>query len=66
MPEVCNKAKLENMKRFGKEFVEIKTQGNNFEEAAHEAILYAKENKMMFLHPFDDIDLMIGNATMGI
>lgn len=66
VPTVCIKAKIENMIRFGKEFIEIKTVGDNFEESVHEAILYSKENNMTFLHPFGDIDLITGYATMAV
>lgn len=54
------------MKRFGGEYVEIRKEGANFEESVHSAVLYAKEHKMVYLHPFADPDIIIGYATMAV
>jgi threonine dehydratase len=65
IPAVCNKFKLENMKQFGKEFIEFKMLDNCFENAVDQAKQYAVNNKMIFMHPFDDIDVITGYATLA-
>lgn len=65
IPAVCNKFKLENMKRFGKEFIEFHMLEDCFENAVDQAKQYAKENNMIFMHPFDDMDVITGYASLA-
>lgn len=66
MPEVTPKQKIEKVKYFGKDFVEIRLVGKVFDEASKEAQRICSENKMVFVHPFDDPRTIAGQATIGV
>ena len=39
--------------------------GDNYDEACSAAIAYAKESGAVFIHPFDEIDVIAGQGTVG-
>ena len=65
MPTTTPKQKIEQVRMFGKEFVEIVLTGDTFDAANAAAIAYAKENDMTFIPPFDDPKVMEGQGTIG-
>lgn len=65
IPAVCNKYKLENMKRFGMEYVEFRMMEDCFETAVESAKKFAEEHKMIFMHPFDDLEIITGYASLA-
>ncbi|XDD47976.1 threonine ammonia-lyase IlvA [Leptospira sp. WS39.C2] len=65
MPEVTPKQKIKQVRMFGGEFIEIKLVGDTFDECQKEAILFAKENQMSFIPPFDHSKIMEGQGTVG-
>ena len=40
--------------------------GENYDESHAEAIRLSNERKLVFIHPFDDIDVIAGQGTIGI
>ena len=66
MPVPTPKQKIEQVKMFGGEFVEIVLVGDTFDDASKEAIAYCIENGMSFIHPFDDIKVIEGQATIAL
>jgi threonine dehydratase len=66
MPTPTPKQKIEQVKMFGGDFIEIVLTGDTFDDASKEALKYYEENKMSFIHPFDDIKVIEGQATIAL
>ena len=65
MPVTTPKQKIEQVRMFGKEFIEIVLTGDTFDAANSAAIAYAQENGKTFIPPFDDPKVMEGQGTIG-
>ena len=65
MPVTTPKQKIEQVRMFGREFIEIVLTGDTFDAANSAAIQYAKENDKTFIPPFDDPKVMEGQGTIG-
>ena len=66
MPATTPKQKINQVKMFGREFVEIVLTGDTFDAAYEEAKQFCHESGMTFIHPFDDPKIIEGQATVGI
>lgn len=66
MPSTTPKQKVSQVKFFGKEFVEVVLVGDTFDDSYSEAIKYCTENKLLFVHPFDDPKVIAGQGTVGL
>lgn len=66
MPVPTPKQKIEQVRMFGDSWVEIILVGDTFDDASKEATRYCKENEMSFIHPFDDIKIIEGQATIAL
>lgn len=66
MPATTPKQKIGQVKMFGNGFIETILIGDTFDEANKLALKYSKENKMSFIHPFDDYKIIEGQATVGL
>lgn len=66
MPTPTPGQKIEQVKMFGDEYVEVILIGDTFDEASQVAQTYCKENEMSFIHPFDDEKVIEGQATIGL
>ena len=65
MPVTTPKQKIEQVRMFGKEFIEIILTGDTFDAANAAAIEYSKEKNKTFIPPFDDPKVMEGQGTIG-
>ena len=65
MPTTTPKQKIEQVRMFGKEFIEIVLTGDTFDAANAAAIAYAKDTGRTFIPPFDDPKVMEGQGTIG-
>jgi len=65
MPVTTPKQKIEQVRMFGKEFIEIVLTGDTFDAANSAAIEYAQKNGKTFIPPFDDPKVMEGQGTIG-
>lgn len=65
MPVTTPKQKIEQVRMFGKEYIEIVLTGDTFDAANSAAIKYAAENDKTFIPPFDDPKVMEGQGTIG-
>ena len=65
MPVTTPKQKIEQVRMFGKEFIEIVLTGDTFDAANSAAIEYANKNGKTFIPPFDDPKVMEGQGTIG-
>ena len=65
MPVTTPKQKIEQVRMFGREFIEIVLTGDTFDAANSAAIRFAKESGRTFIPPFDDPKVMEGQGTIG-
>jgi threonine dehydratase len=66
MPSTTPKQKVSQVKFFGKEFVEVVLIGDTFDDSYKEAMHYCSDNKLLFVHPFDDPKVIAGQGTVGL
>ncbi|EKT4547704.1 threonine ammonia-lyase IlvA [Flavobacterium psychrophilum] len=66
MPVTTPKQKVKQVKLFGKEKVEIVLKGDTFDESFHEASRFCKAQKAIFIHPFDDQEVIAGQGTVAL
>ncbi|MEG1649167.1 MAG: pyridoxal-phosphate dependent enzyme, partial [Rikenellaceae bacterium] len=65
MPTTTPKQKIEQVRMFGREFVEIVLIGDTFDASNAKAIAYAEKEGKCFIHPFDDPKTIEGQATIA-
>ena len=66
MPITTPKQKLEQVKMFGGDFVEVKLVGDTFDASKLAAIEYGEKSGAAFIHPFDDPQIIAGQATVAL
>ena len=66
MPAPTPRQKIEQVKMFGKNNVEIILSGDTFDDAKQTAISLGISKKIPFIHPFDDEKVIEGQATVGL
>ena len=66
MPATTPKQKINQVKMFGKEQIEIVLTGDTYDAACEEAKRFSTEQVMTFIHPFDDPKIIEGQATIGM
>ncbi len=66
MPKTTPKQKIKQVQLFGKSFVEIVLVGDTFDDAYQHAVTEANEKKLVFVHPFDDLQVIAGQGTVGL
>ena len=65
MPRITPTQKIERVAHFGGEFVEIRLAGESYDEASQTAEEYCEQTRGIFVHPFDDIQTIAGQGTVG-
>jgi len=50
---------------FGKDNIEIEQHGINFDQCLEKALEFSEKNNKVFIHPFDDDDVIDGQATIA-
>lgn len=66
MPAPTPKQKVEQVRFFGKEFVDVVLLGDTFDDAYHLAIEYSTKERSQFIHPFDNKEVIEGQGTVGL
>jgi threonine dehydratase len=66
MPTPTPKQKIDRVRMFGNGFVDIVLVGDTFDDAQIEALDYSKKKSFNFVHPFDDAEVIEGQATVGL
>jgi threonine dehydratase len=66
MPTTTPNQKIKQVKLFGKEFVEVVLTGDTYDDAFHAAMEFVKTNESIFVHPFDDVQVIEGQGTVGL
>jgi threonine dehydratase len=65
MPETTSAQKVNQVKMFGKNQVEVVLTGDTFDASYYEALNYSEFNHVTFIHPFDDPKVIAGQGTVG-
>ncbi len=66
MPTTTPRQKIDQVKRYGKKYVEVILTGDTFDDSFVEAKTYCDGHQMTFVHPFDDYRTIAGQGTVGI
>ena len=66
MPVTAPQVKVDAVRRFGGEFVEVLLAGDSYSDAQAAAARIEAERGLVFVHPFDDPDVIAGQATVGM
>src|SRR5690606_1671233 len=63
MPETTPSIKVEAVRRLGGDVV---IHGNSFDEARLHALALCEAQGLVFVHPYDDPDVIAGQGTVGV
>lgn len=66
MPAPTPKQKVDQVKFFGKNWVDVVLIGDTFDDAYHLAQEYCQKQKSSFIHPFDDEQVIEGQGTVAL
>ncbi len=66
MPATTPKQKIRQVEMFGKDNVEVILTGDTYDAAHGAAMEDCKKTGMAFIHPFDDPQIIEGQATVGL
>jgi threonine dehydratase len=65
MPTITPKQKINQVKMFGGEYIEIVLTGDTFDDCQSQALEYSHANDMVFVPPFDHPKVIEGQGTVG-
>ena len=65
MPNPTPNQKINKVRKFGKEWVEVILEGDTYDDAYQAALKDQKENKTTFVHPFNDPEVIAGQGTIA-
>lgn len=66
MPVTTPNQKIDQVKMFGGQFIEVKLFGDSFDDSQKAASEFCKLHNSTFVHPFDDLDVIAGQGTIGL
>ncbi|WP_370738065.1 threonine ammonia-lyase IlvA [Pacificibacter marinus] len=66
MPVTTPKQKIEKTRIFGGSFIEIRMVGDYFDDTLASAKVFCEDAGGYFLAPFDDADVIVGQATVAV
>jgi threonine dehydratase len=66
MPTTTPAQKIKQVKIFGKEWSKVILTEDTYDDSFDTAQIYVKEHGGIFVHPFDDLQVMEGQGTVGL
>lgn len=66
MPSTTPNQKVKKVEHFGKEWIEIILAGDSYDDASKLAKEEQLASNAVYIHPFDDIDVIAGQGTVAI
>jgi threonine dehydratase len=66
MPSTAPKQKVSRVKSLGKENIEIVLVGDTYDDAYAEATQFCQAHNSVFVHPFDEWEIIEGQGTVGV
>lgn len=66
MPNTTPAQKINQVKYFGGDYVNIVIEGDTFDECSQAAHEYGAENQMTFIEPYDDENVIAGQGSLAV
>ncbi|MCL4166241.1 UNVERIFIED_CONTAM: hypothetical protein GTU68_007421, partial [Idotea baltica] len=66
MPSPTPNQKINQVKMFGENFIEVVIEGDTFDDAFNASKLECDSKNKIFIHPFNDEKVIEGQATVGL
>jgi threonine dehydratase len=66
MPTTTPPVKIDAVRARGGSSVEVVLHGDSYSDAYQHALTLEKKHKLVFVHPFDDPDVIAGQGTVGM
>ncbi len=66
MPVTTPLQKIEQVRMFGGNFIEVKLFGDSFDDSQKAAAQFCEVHNSTFVHPFDDLEVIAGQGTVGL
>ncbi|WP_299361490.1 threonine ammonia-lyase [Winogradskyella sp.] len=66
MPSPTPNQKIEQVKMFGEDYIDVVLVGDTFDDAYHAAMEECESLNKTFIHPFNDEKVIEGQATVGL
>ncbi|NSX53564.1 threonine ammonia-lyase IlvA [Parasulfitobacter algicola] len=66
MPVTTPQQKIDKTRMFGQDHIEVRLTGDYFDETLSSAKAYCKDVGAHFLSPFDDVDVIEGQASVAV
>ena len=66
MPVTTPNQKIDQVRMFGGTYVDVKLVGDSFDDSQKAANEYCQSKQSTFVHPFDDLDVIAGQGTVGL
>lgn len=66
MPTTTPNQKVKQVKMFGKDRIDVQLTGDTFDDAYAAAVEFCDQNGATFVHPFDDLQVIEGQGTVGL
>ncbi len=65
MPVTTPRQKVDQVNMFGGNYVNVSLVGDTFDEASQAATEFSEQHQYPFIHPFDDPEIIAGQATIA-
>ncbi len=66
MPVPTPQQKIDQVRMFGGDYVNIQLEGDTYDDSHRAAKCFQNDSGSVFIHPFDDIDVIEGQATIAL
>ena len=66
MPSPTPNQKIDQVRMFGEDFIEIVLEGDTFDDSYYAALAESNKLNKTFIHPFDDEKVIEGQGTVGL
>ncbi|PIC70746.1 MULTISPECIES: threonine ammonia-lyase IlvA [unclassified Sporosarcina] len=66
MPQTTPKQKINMVKMFGRDRIEIILVGDTFDDCFESAVELMEKEKRIFIHPFNDKDIIAGQGSVAV
>ncbi|WP_044402711.1 threonine ammonia-lyase IlvA [Lacinutrix sp. Hel_I_90] len=66
MPAPTPNQKIEQVKMFGEDYINIILEGDTYDDSYHVAMIECERLNKTFIHPFNDKKVIEGQATVGL
>ncbi|MCF0247861.1 MAG: threonine ammonia-lyase IlvA [Synergistes sp.] len=66
MPKPTPQQKIHQVEMFGKDNINIVLTGDTYDDSCKEALAFCESHNGTFIHPFNDPEIIEGQATLGL